>query len=233
VHVNIIKENARGKPKCENTPPGSDGDELSDKGYYRWFHQQYVPSLVEFGEFRVYIATKITKNGARKPYIVHVAHTRWVKNNLEGTHDPNAIGIHFKAKRVEQETHWAEYPSLSYRKLTKYALHVYSRLQSLNEVGFQTLAVGGRLDIGVAPDEKGLFVNELTRWYGAHQFAKDTLEAPHDQICHAFAKAFAETLGAEPRADIPVAVPQVSAKRKAVKELEADRTKVKMRRCWK
>ncbi|KAF1832430.1 hypothetical protein BDW02DRAFT_571072 [Decorospora gaudefroyi] len=82
--------------------------------------------------------------------------------------------------------------------LVGYALDVYRQLQNSEEVGFQSLNVSGRLDIGIAPDEKGFFVNELTRWYCAHQFA-DALEAPHDGIRRAYMRALPETLGARPR----------------------------------
>lgn len=229
-HVKIIPENKRGIPQCKTTPLSSENDPLSDLKFYHWFHQEYVPSLKEFGEFRIFIAIRTGTNGGREPYIVHVIHTQWVGKNCEIIHDPDKLGTYFKATKVKPMTHWSDYPTLSYGKLTKYALHVYRRLQNLDEVGFQTLNVGGRLDIGIAPDGKGLFVNELTRWYGAHQFAKDTLKAPHDQVCHAFAKAFAETLGAEPRTHFSAVEPHVSAKRKVVKESKVGEPKAKARK---
>jgi hypothetical protein len=64
-------------------------------------------------------------------------------------------------------------------------------------VFFESLEVGTRLDIGVAEDgmgEKLLFVNEITRWYGAHYFSHNICSEPKTQICKAFAHAFGELL---------------------------------------
>ena len=118
---------------------------------------------------------------------------------------------------------------MSYEKLTQYALHVYRQLQASTEIGFQSLNVGGRLDVGLSPDDKGFFINELTRWYGAHQFAMGTQRPPYDKIGRAYAKAFAETLGAMPWPEKTAIVPKlVTSKRKAMTALDGSFPKVKV-----
>jgi hypothetical protein len=100
----------------------------------------------------------------------------------DDAHKPSKLGKHYAAEEVEPQNRWADYPSINYKMLTKYALHVYDRLQGLQEKGFQSLDVGGRLDIGVAPNGKQFFVNELTRWYGAHHFAVQTRAMPRKRL---------------------------------------------------
>lgn len=114
------------------------------------------------------------------------------------------MGRFYEAAEVVPGNKWEGYPTLNYDKLVEFALHMYRRLQDLEEVGFQSLDVGGRLDIGVSPSGDEFFVNELTRWYGAHQFALTTQASsqPGDKMCRAFARAFAETRDLEPREDI-------------------------------
>ena len=57
---------------------------------------------------------------------------------------------------------------------------------------FESLEVGGRLDIGVGDNGalgKSFFVNEITRWYGAHYFSHNICAEPKTQICKALAHA--------------------------------------------
>jgi hypothetical protein len=182
---------------CERLPIDED-DTLPD-GFHRWAHQEYVASLVTLGEFRVFIATRRGGDGKREPYVVHVIRIWWTNANSErlqegDVHKPSKLDKHYAAEEVESQHQWPDYPSINYKELSKYALHVYRRLQGLRE-GFQSLDVGGRLDIGVAPDGKHFFVNELTRWYGAHHFVVQTQAMPGDKICRAYATVFAETRG--------------------------------------
>ncbi|EDU44661.1 hypothetical protein PtrSN002B_004050 [Pyrenophora tritici-repentis] len=212
-HVQILRADARGGPKCtEGKYPVDHEDELDETGFYRWFHQDYVTFLVDFGEFRVFVATEGSSGVAatRTPYIVNAIHTLWKDDNADSstssTSTTNMIARNatklpkgYSAARVTPQTTWPQYPQISYSTLTAYALDVYKRLQATGDIGFSSLNVGARLDIGVAPDGKGFFVNEVTRWYGAHQFAVETQEEPYDSVARAFAKAFAETLGAKMR----------------------------------
>jgi hypothetical protein len=151
-------------------------------GYYRWFHQGYVASLVTFGEFRVFIATQTSEGGRRAPYVVHAIRTKWFVPGQEEDPDPYKIGDRYRAIEVTPRMRWSEYPWLSYETLTQYALHIYRQLQTSGEIGFLSLNFGGRLDIGVSPDGKGFFVSELTRWYGVHQFAMGTQRPPYEKI---------------------------------------------------
>jgi hypothetical protein len=176
-------------------------DDNTPGWYYRWMHQQYVSTLVDFGEFRVFIATKTGNGKAREPYVVSVIHTQWTKpipkrpqrkSNKQCSADK--VGQEFLARKVEPNEQWSQYPLIHYNDLTRFALKVYRQLQHAGGQGFKSLDVGGRLDIGVAPSGKQFFVNELTRWYGAHHFALNTQLSPGDAICRAYTKAFAETL---------------------------------------
>jgi len=170
------------------------------KDYYRWAHQEYVPSLIDFGEFRIFIATRTGQDGMREPYVVSTIHTRWTDARYTvKACDHGKLGHEYLATKVDPQDKWSEYPSLSYEKLVGFALNVYRRLQNSGEKGFQSLTVGGRLDIGIVQDGEQFFVNELTRWYGAHHFALQTQAQPGDKICRAYAKAFAETMGKEAR----------------------------------
>ncbi|KAF2819487.1 hypothetical protein CC86DRAFT_248873, partial [Ophiobolus disseminans] len=191
-HVRIMK---LGKQLETN----EEDDTMVDE-YYRWMQQEYVPSLVDFGELRVFIATRAGDGKNREPHVVSVIRTVWTDAKytplgLSELCKPGKLGGFYCATNVQPQFKWPEYLSLSYEKLTDFALGVYRRLQDSGDKGFQSLAVGGRLDIGIAPDGQQFFVNELTRWYGAHQFALNTQSQPGDKICRTYAKAFAEVLG--------------------------------------
>jgi hypothetical protein len=185
-------------------------------------------SLVTFGEFRVFIATRASEDGRRTPYVVHAIRTKWFVPGQEEDPDPYKIGDSCRAVEVTPESHWLDYPWLSLERLTEYALHVYRELWASGEVGFQSLNVGGRLDIGVSPDSNGLFFNELTRWYGAHQFAMGTQHPPYDKISRADAKAFAETFGTIPRSEEAAVLSMVPLKRKATMEQGGSFSRVKV-----
>jgi hypothetical protein len=196
--VRIVPMGKRGVPVCERLPVSEEGPK-SD-GFYRWVHQEYVSSLVTFGEFRVYVATRRGVGCAREPYVVHAIRTWWTNGEQKrlrdddgDVHGTNTLGAFYQAAPVLQGDTWHEYPLLNYDMLVAYALHTYCRLQNFGEKGFQSLDVGGRLDISIAPNGGQFFVNDLTRWYGAHHFALETQPHPSDKICRAYAKAFAET----------------------------------------
>lgn len=200
-HVKIIHPRPRGKPPPRQQLSNSSGDAITE-GYYRWMQQAYVPSLVDWGELRVFFATKSRKDGGREPYIAHVVRTTWMKKATKPREvEEHMLGDKYSATEIKPGHRWPEYPDLTYSKLTKFALRTYRELQKTGEVGFQSLSVGGRLDIGVSPDGKEFFVNELTRWYGAHQFAMDTQDPPYDKICLALTKSYAETMGVAPRTE--------------------------------
>jgi hypothetical protein len=226
-HLLMLKATARGLPRCQHKPPIDHDDSLSELGYYRWFHQEYVASLVTFGEFRVFIATQASEEGRIAPYVVHAIRTKWFVLGQEEYPDPYRIGDRYRAVEVTLGMRWPEYPWLSYETLTQYALHTYRQLQASGDIGFLSLNVGGRLDIGVSPDSKGFFVNELTRWYGAHQFAMGTQHPSYDKISRAYSKAFAETLGAIPRSVEAAVMSKVPLKRKATVELSGSFSRVK------
>lgn len=201
-HVRIMRIGQQLRTAREQLLRNEEDDTMAD-GYYRWMHQGYVPSLVDFGELRVFIATRAGEDVTREPYVVSIVHTVWTDTKyaplaLSELCRPGKLGGFYCASNVEPQGKWREYPSLSYEKLVDFALGVYCRLRNSGEKDFQSLTVGGRLDIRIAPDGQQFFVNKLTIWYGAHQFALYTQSQLGNKICRAYAKAFAEVLGKEP-----------------------------------
>jgi hypothetical protein len=133
-------------------------------GFYRRMHQEYVPSLVTFGEFRVFIATRKKEHGTREPYVVHVIRAWWTNAMHEpiqkdNVHKAKQLVCSYDAKEVLPGEKWEGYPRIDYTKLVEFALHACRRLQELDEKGFQSLDVGGRLDVGIAPSGDEFFIN--------------------------------------------------------------------------
>jgi hypothetical protein len=197
-------------------------DDLERKGYYQWIHQEFVPSLMDWGELRVFIATRRANDGSRQPYVFHVIRTiakNW-ENNDVGSNEGNSTrspGGRNKKRRLDDEevgdsptqasqllvksiapnTTLPEHKHLDYKDVEAFAIQTYRRLQDLNCKGLESLKVGARLDIGISPQGDGFFVNEITRWYIAHYFSEKTLKEPYDKICRTYAQAFSETLESE------------------------------------
>lgn len=82
---------------------------------------------------------------------------------------------------------------LTLNDLHAFALYVYGRLRGREdwEVGYESLEVGVRLDVGVGKGRKRkrFFVNEITRVYAADFFSQHTLGAPQQEVCWGFAEA--------------------------------------------
>lgn len=179
------KAKRRGKkqpktPKQSKVP--ADGADISA----HWFHQEFVPSLPKC-EFRVFIATEPSEKGIRGRIgkVIAVAKTAF---------DPNTQAL---AARQFQESDLE--PPLQRSHLFEFALFVFEALRARPDsmLVFESLEVGVRLDIGVADTEtvgKTFFVNEITRWYGAHYFSNNLCAEPKTQICKAFASAFSAFL---------------------------------------
>ena len=163
----------------------ANGKILKSGPKYRWFGQQYMPSLVDYGEFRVFIAAKPDPDAetrSRRGEVIHAIRTWHVKDKL---HHEALID-----ERLPKRTAG----KLGLSDLKKYALYMYEQLRARKDwkEKFESLEVGVRLDIGigtvVGTGEKRFFVNEITRFYLASYFSRQTLEAPHQQICKAFAE---------------------------------------------
>ncbi|KAF1996293.1 hypothetical protein P154DRAFT_443771 [Amniculicola lignicola CBS 123094] len=197
-HVRVVTSKS-GRPPCQRQPPKVDDhpeqEHSLEEGYYQWIHQEFVPSLATWGEFRVFIATQPGKTmNSREPYVVHIVKTTWqtgAKDSNKGVEDVFEFKK-YDISRITPAHSWPEFPLLNYDSLSAFALGVYKRLLAHNPVGFASLKIGARLDIAVSPDGTGFFVNEVTRWYSADQFSIDTQDAPYDKICRAYAQAFAE-----------------------------------------
>lgn len=85
-----------------------------------------------------------------------------------------------------------DYPSITCPVIEKFALAQYRRLWRRFPATFGSLDVGARIDLGVAPDGKGLFINEVTRWWFASWFSGYEDVQLQTRVAEGFAKSFAE-----------------------------------------
>jgi hypothetical protein len=135
-----------------------------------WFHQEFVPALRDY-EFRVGIVTDPSKDGlrGRRGRVFKIAKTAF-----------NEAGD--LASRELQEEDLKDSLTLSY--LNDFSLWVFESLRARSDSMrfFESLEVGVRLDVVVAEGkvegEKLLFVNEITRWMGAHYFSHNVCPEP-------------------------------------------------------
>ncbi|KAH7062772.1 hypothetical protein BKA63DRAFT_190834 [Paraphoma chrysanthemicola] len=174
-----VQKKGRKAKKSSAAPLLLDG---TSSPFVHWFHQEYIEALHGF-EFRVFIATEKDSTGlrGRRGRIVAVA-----KTSLD--RETNAL-----ASRVLLPEDHASLFALPY--LEAFSLYVFEQLRARSDalLGFESLEVGARLDVGVAqrePNKHVAFVNEVTRWYGAHYFSNNILAEPKTQICKAFAQSF-------------------------------------------
>jgi hypothetical protein len=153
----------------------------SDKKPGHWFHQEFVPSLKKC-EFRVFITTEPSERDirGRTGRVLAIAKTAF--------NGDEAVAVReFLPEDLES--------GLTKSDLESFALFIFKRLRERADsmIFFESLEVGVRLDIGVAKNERGeksFFVNEITRWYGAHYFSHHLCAEPKTQICKAFGDAF-------------------------------------------
>ncbi|PSN58591.1 hypothetical protein BS50DRAFT_627157 [Corynespora cassiicola Philippines] len=156
------------------------GSGLDDDDHH-WIHQEYVPSLLEWGEIRVFVVTSGKTTGARVPRIVHAIVTKW---NVART------GSRIHAGEIDETSSFEA--GLSYQKLQEFVLETYSDILAMGREEFDSLKVGARFDIGISPEAEQFFVNEITRWYNADYFSSKTLGKPYEKICKLYAQAFYE-----------------------------------------
>ncbi|KAF9870989.1 hypothetical protein CkaCkLH20_11406 [Colletotrichum karsti] len=142
-----------------------------------WFHQEYVPFLNR-NEFRVFIVTKLDPEGLRglKGTVLRVCFTR----------DEVEDGL------LSRESRTSDYEAagLTQSQVHAFSLRVFESLRRLHSPRFKSLEVGCRLDISAREPGGPLFVNEVTRWYGAYYFSAYCTPLPHTMICDAYASAF-------------------------------------------
>ncbi|KAI0568637.1 hypothetical protein Alg215_12073, partial [Pyrenophora tritici-repentis] len=182
--LETTSQNSRGRKKKPIVASKSSKTPAHSADYSaHWFHQEFVPSL-QSCEFRVFIATEPSKKGIRGRIgqVIAIAKTSF-------NSDTQALAVReFLPEDLE--------PALTRLDLVRFALFVFERLRARPDsmIFFESLEVGVRLDIGVANTrtaKKAFFVNEITRWYGAHYFSYHICAEPKTQICKAFAGAFA------------------------------------------
>lgn len=94
---------------------------------------------------------------------------------------------------LEDDARWKELQPLNYNSLAKFALVTCRQLLDFSSKGLESLEIGVRLDIGVSPDgvKPQFWVDEVTSWPSANYFSCYAVEALFDDICRAYADAFA------------------------------------------
>jgi hypothetical protein len=122
----------------------------------------------------------------------------------------------FEAVIVTEDFRWNQHPHLRRHHVEVYALSMYYALLESNSKGFDSLKVGVRLDIGVAPNGEDLFVNEITRWYQADHFS--SIVGTGDRVARAWAGSFAEVY---PAAENAVRIQELgqNAERKSISNI--------------
>ncbi|KAL5872140.1 hypothetical protein ACKVWC_007772 [Pyricularia oryzae] len=161
----------------------------------RWFHQQVAPALRR-GEFRVFVGTRPADAGlrGREGYVLRVVHTATRRDAAQCRDYINVLAV----SADDDDDGANDWMGARVRDVEDFALATFEALRRRHDRGFESLEVGCRLDVGVkeAVDGGGggggLFVNELTRWYGATYFSNDALALPKTRICARFARAFAD-----------------------------------------
>lgn len=147
------------------------------KGAAHWFHQEYVPLLASV-EFRVFVATQPNTTGIRNRtgYVVRVCVTNQGDDGR------------LSAKEAMDDMYAAH--GLTKVSVEGFALAAFERLRGRTGDCFSSLEVGARLDVAVNKHGGDLFINEVTRWYGAHYMSTFCLGLPCAHLCAAFADAW-------------------------------------------
>ena len=156
-----------------------------------WFHQQFVDTFKQFGEFRAFIVAEPDPTGlrGRKGKIVCFAHTDW------STKDSAEIYIYAGNNRRLRDFHCK---NLTQQSLDKFCLDTYEELRARPDwkEKWESLEIGGRLDVGVSPTpgNEEFWVVEPTRFHGADFFSEDILPEPKHILCEEFAKSISRYL---------------------------------------
>lgn len=173
-HVKFTTANDRNLLRCYRRDPKELGKRQATNEEHVWFHQEYVGSLRERGEFRVFIACDEAPGRAR---VVSIAHTK---------PGGGAIAIHALSPRIFPGDGVAKV-----EELKEFALFIRQQLLKRLDAKehYESLLVGVRFDIGISEDERW-FVSEVTRPFDADQLASEHLPYPHIDIAEAFGEAF-------------------------------------------
>ena len=154
----------------------------------QYFHQEFVPSLIDCGEFRVYIVAQPALTGlrGRSGKVKLAILTRWREANS------GAIDILDPSSKE-----WEMFSPFNSEDLESFALYIYSEIRQRQDWKdkFESLEIGVRLDIGVAligKDTKRPFVLEITRFYSADYFSTMSLGSPFQRLSAVYAEALNE-----------------------------------------
>ncbi|OBT48444.1 hypothetical protein VE00_01401 [Pseudogymnoascus sp. WSF 3629] len=150
-----------------------------------WFHQEFVSTFANWGEFRVFIVTKQEPHSRRGlgGKIVAIAQT------VNSTTDNDAMHV----EQATDATFTRIDSGLCLEDLKHFAMKTFNGLRGRDDwkETFESLEVGVRLDVAISPNlPRSFFVNEITRWYSAAFFSDDIMAEPKYTLCEEFAKAF-------------------------------------------
>ncbi|CAI0651703.1 unnamed protein product [Colletotrichum noveboracense] len=150
-----------------------------------WFHQEFVDFL-SLEEFRVFIVTKPDPEGVRglKGEVHKICLTKTFPDSQIGASRPPEAS--FKRR------------GFTGKQVMEYALGVFESLRELNSPQLGSLDIGCRLDVAARHHGGPLFINEITRWYGAHDFT-DYCDVPGRMTCEQYAMAFSAAVKRDER----------------------------------
>ena len=156
-----------------------------------YFHQEFINSFQQIGEFRVFIVCENDPASLRRRAgrIVHTIITRF---ETQGSNELRAINVD------ATDSYWIE-TGLSCQDLHRFALFIFEHLRRRDdwESHYESLEIGARLDIAISDQSSSFFVNEITRWYKADFFSQSTCGPPYTQLCSLYARAFDEYFAAK------------------------------------
>lgn len=179
-HVRVTPQNSEMKKKlpCKQ---GASGKNLLDK-QPRWFHQEYVESLINIGGFRVVVTTVSDANAlrGRRCKVSEIFHT------FDNQETSMLVSV------LDERSDFVMSGGRTVQELKAFTVDVCEMLRARSDwkEHFETLEIGVRLDVGISSEQDGsrFFVNEIIRIFYGDLFSYYTA-SPYVGICKAIARA--------------------------------------------
>ncbi|KAF4943577.1 hypothetical protein FSARC_14889 [Fusarium sarcochroum] len=190
----LLKCTLPGEPvKLTKTSAARDGDVAEPLPGRSWFHQEFVESLWQWGELRVFMV------GNKIEYILF---------SSKGDHKvPPQVNV--SRFRAEHHFGWIEDQQKRLAKIDE--LHRFCHFERESLLSkyptlFDTMHVGVRFDVGIShiAEDCRFFINETTRWTQAAFYSKEWASHPYDELSMPLGRRFARLYGG--------IIPEVEAK---------------------